>query len=76
MNKIHIRINGKGFSLVSNSTLNDALECWSKKTSASLSSPDRFAIALNQQFIPRTQYTGIELKTGDDIELLVPMSGG
>lgn len=35
-----------------------------------------FAIAINEQFIPRSAYSDVQLKEGDRIELLVPMQGG
>ena len=38
--------------------------------------PDNFAIAINENFIPRTAYNGTEIRAGDDVELLVPMQGG
>ena len=34
------------------------------------------AIALNEQFVPRTEYATTSLKNGDQLELLVPMQGG
>jgi thiamine biosynthesis protein ThiS len=35
-----------------------------------------FVIALNQIFVPRSQYENTILQTDDDIELLSPMAGG
>jgi sulfur carrier protein len=35
-----------------------------------------FAVAINQHFIPRSDYAITELKSGDDIEILSPMQGG
>jgi sulfur carrier protein len=35
-----------------------------------------FVIALNQHFIPRSQYSTTQLQEGDAIELLSPMAGG
>lgn len=35
-----------------------------------------YALALNDQFIPRSNYATIELKEGDRVELLIPMQGG
>ncbi len=34
------------------------------------------AIAVNQTFIPRSNYDTHTLKKGDDIEILAPMQGG
>ncbi|MCW8878728.1 MAG: sulfur carrier protein ThiS [Kangiellaceae bacterium] len=35
-----------------------------------------FAVALNEEFVPKCNYQKIELKSGDRIELVVPMQGG
>ncbi len=35
-----------------------------------------FAAAVNMQFIPKTQYTATALKTGDQIEVISPITGG
>ncbi|WP_370981362.1 sulfur carrier protein ThiS [Agaribacterium sp. ZY112] len=35
-----------------------------------------FAIAINEQFIPRSEYNNTELKDGDRVEILSPMQGG
>lgn len=35
-----------------------------------------FAVALNRQFIPRSQYTATHLDAGDVIEIISPMQGG
>lgn len=35
-----------------------------------------FAVAVNQQFIPRTAYLETRLNDGDSIEVVSPMQGG
>ena len=35
-----------------------------------------FAVAVNEEFIPKCNYQSVELKSGDRIELVVPMQGG
>lgn len=35
-----------------------------------------FAVAINQQFIPRSQYSVTLLKSNDRIEIIFPMQGG
>ncbi len=35
-----------------------------------------FAVAVNLQFVPKTQYTAIALKAGDQIEVISPITGG
>ena len=38
--------------------------------------PDTFAVAVNQVFIPKSNYASVKIAEGDLIELLVPMQGG
>ncbi|MDG1773605.1 MAG: sulfur carrier protein ThiS [Oceanicoccus sp.] len=38
--------------------------------------PDNFAIAVNENFVPKTEYDQLLLQQGDRVELLVPMQGG
>jgi len=40
------------------------------------SSDGTFAVAVNDTFIPRSEYDNTILKDGDRVELLVPMQGG
>lgn len=35
-----------------------------------------FAIAINRQFVPRSQYSHVVLKEGDVIDVISPMQGG
>jgi sulfur carrier protein len=35
-----------------------------------------FAVAVNEEFIPKSAYADVFLKEGDRIELLIPMHGG
>lgn len=35
-----------------------------------------FAVAINLQFVPKTQYTHTALKPGDQIEVISPITGG
>ncbi len=38
--------------------------------------PDNYAVAVNENFVPRTAYADTQVNAGDDVELLVPMQGG
>lgn len=76
MKNMNIRINGKHIDIGPQVTLKDALESWSSNAPTNLTAPSNYTVALNHQFVPRTQYETTALKAGDDIELLVPMSGG
>lgn len=35
-----------------------------------------FAVAVNMQFVPKTQYTAKALNEGDQIEVISPITGG
>ena len=35
-----------------------------------------FAVAINENFIPKSNYASTEIKEGDNVELLTPMQGG
>jgi sulfur carrier protein len=71
MTKISIRINGEGLIVNAQSSLSQALTL-----SPAVGDEKDFVIALNQNFIARSQYDSTLLKAGDDIELLSPMAGG
>ena len=66
---ITVILNGEKKSLVAECNLAKAIADWQLANQT-------FAIAVNQQFIPKTTYTDTQLKDGDTIELLVPMQGG
>ena len=36
----------------------------------------KFAVAVNEEFIPKCNYEQVVLKSGDRVELVVPMQGG
>ena len=38
--------------------------------------PENFAVAVNENFVPRSEYPRTTLSDGDQVELLVPMQGG
>ena len=66
---ISVVLNGEKKSAPAESSLQTAIDQWQL-------GEKKFAVAVNSQFIPRSQYAEILLKEGDDIELLVPMQGG
>ncbi len=35
-----------------------------------------FAVAVNQEFVPRSQYAQVLLREGDQLEILTPAAGG
>jgi len=40
------------------------------------SESDKFAVAINEMFIPKASYSERQLQNGDKVELVMPMSGG
>ncbi len=65
---LHITLNGQPMQLPAGATLADAARA------SGLQPP--FAAAVNLQFVPRTQYPNTPLKTGDQVELISPVTGG
>jgi sulfur carrier protein len=68
MSTLDITLNGQPMQLPGGATLLDAAQ-------ASGVQPP-FAAAVNLQFVPRTQYVHTLLKTGDQVELISPVTGG
>lgn len=80
---ISININGTSHTLEKGSTLSQALDILNINTTDNQKSDadDKlkfkdFVIALNQTFIPRSQYQQTKLHNNDTVELLSPMAGG
>ena len=68
MSTFTITLNGQHLALPAGATLADAAQ-------ASGVQPP-FAAAVNLQFVPRAQYAHTFLKTGDQVELIAPVTGG
>ena len=68
MSTIHITLNGQPLQLPAGATLAVAAQ-------ASGVQPP-FAAAVNLQFVPRSQYPSTALKSGDQVELISPVTGG
>ena len=71
--KINITFNGTSHDIATDSTITQALAVL---TIASNTEANKFVIALNQTFVPRSQYSTTQLQNNDAIELLSPMAGG
>lgn len=69
INEIKVSLNGKEKSLKEGCTLNEAIMTLSISDSS-------YAVAINEQFVPKSSYTSTILQGGDRVELLVPMQGG
>ncbi|QDL37548.1 sulfur carrier protein ThiS [Rhodoferax sediminis] len=65
---MNITLNKTAHEIHSGATLADAL--------ALLQPKPPFAVAVNMQFVPNTQYMQTLLQPGDDIEVIFPVTGG
>ena len=65
---ISVHINGQTFALPAPATLADAVALMGLKPP--------FAAAVNLQFIPNTQYHHTALSDADQLDLIVPVTGG
>jgi sulfur carrier protein len=66
---IKVTLNGEARSISTNIKLQDAIEQWQLASAT-------FAIAINEQFVPKSIYASTELHDGDCVEIVVPMQGG
>jgi sulfur carrier protein len=66
---ITLTINGEPMSVAANQTLADVLWLLEQR-------PKKFAVAVNEQFIPKSGYQSTVLQSNDRIELVIPMQGG
>ncbi|WMS87214.1 sulfur carrier protein ThiS [Pleionea litopenaei] len=65
-NQIQLLVNGQPCR-VSFNRLSELLERYAEGL---------YAVAVNQQFIPREDYPRVTLKNNDTVEILMPMQGG
>ena len=66
---IVVTVNGESKKINAEEKLANVLDNWQ-------TSDQPFAVAINQVFIPKSDYLNTELRHGDQIELLSPMQGG
>ncbi|WP_419418464.1 sulfur carrier protein ThiS [Legionella sp. D16C41] len=66
---INIYLNNQLCTLASIQSLHDFLL-------ANNQTDEHFAVALNNEFVPRNAYQTITLKPNDRIDIIVPMQGG
>jgi sulfur carrier protein len=62
-------LNGKKVQLLEKQTLYSAINEWNYEGK-------NIAVAINETFIPRSQYAQTEIKNGDSIEVVSPLEGG
>ena len=70
--KIQITCNGETHSVESNSCLTQVLQTLGYQTDTNKS----FAVAVNNSFIPRSDYDKVEVSAEDQLEVIGPMQGG
>ncbi len=63
-----VLINGHPYELAADARLPDAL--------AAIEAKPPFAVALNREFVPRSDYAARTLKANDQIEVIRPVTGG
>jgi len=66
---ITLQLNGENKKLRVGSSIIDAINDWQLGEQS-------FAIALNEEFVPKSSYDSISLQDGDRVEVLIPMQGG
>jgi sulfur carrier protein len=66
---ITLQLNGEDKTLKVGSSIADAIAAWHLTGKS-------FAVAVNEEFIPKSAYADVSLMDGDRIELLIPMQGG
>ncbi|KAB2896906.1 MAG: sulfur carrier protein ThiS [Burkholderiaceae bacterium] len=63
-----VTINQKPAELPEHATVQDAL--------AAIAARPPFAVAVNTEFVPNTQYAARALQAGDRLEVISPVTGG
>ena len=66
---ITVTLNGEEKTLAEECNVLEAISLWQLTGKT-------FAIAVNEQFIPKTVYADTPLTNGDSVEIVVPMQGG
>ena len=66
---LQILVNNQALSLPPGSTVSDALAAFGP-------SQGPFAVALNDEFLPKSRYHQQSLNNGDTLDLVAPVGGG
>lgn len=69
MNEITLRLNDETARLPAGTSLADALQAWHY-------ADRRVAVAVNDEFVPRSVYAGRVLHDDDRIDIVAPVGGG
>ncbi len=65
---MEVLLNGDPHSVAQNSTIENLID--------NLKLEGKFAIEINQNIIPRSEFTGTQLHAGDKIEIVQAIGGG
>ena len=73
-----VSLNDELVEVPPNTTLADALPLWAEHGAADAQPAPRgrFVIAINREFVPRSDYASVILEDGDEIDLVRPVWGG
>lgn len=69
---IEVFLNGESCLLPAGSDLADAIEQWRSEQQI----PEKFAAAINGEFVPRSAYAETLLGSGDLVDIVAPVGGG
>lgn len=69
MTTLRVYRNGEAVELDASPSVQDALLAWQYR-------PETVAVAINECFVPRSQYAAHRLNDGDRVEVLAPVQGG
>ncbi|MDQ2077274.1 sulfur carrier protein ThiS [Marinimicrobium sp. ABcell2] len=66
---IHLSLNNEPVQVEADTLLSEALNAWGYGDA-------KIAVAINGEFVPRTQYTIQPLHDGDQLDVVKPVGGG
>jgi len=66
---IHVSLNNESVTVEDGVTLQQALQQWDY-------AGKKCAVAINGEFVPRTQYDEVMLSDADEIDIVAPVGGG
>lgn len=66
---LSVTVNGESKTIAAQTSIQDALTEWQF-------CDGKIAVAINQEFVPRSQYESHHIQDGDSIEILSPIQGG
>ena len=66
---IELRVNGEHKTLRESISVQQALEAWGY-------TGEQIAVAVNGEFVPRSQYAEQQLAANDSVEIVAPIQGG